>query len=120
MFKTWHRYVDNIFAVVPNRHIQDALKLLNIQDNSLKIALETEINGLDLKIIRNSNQLIFGIYRKSTHTECYINSNGYNLKSHQHAVFNSLVYRLNTPLKQTEYTKEYKIRERKVKTLTRN
>ena len=41
MFKTWHRYVDDIFAVIPNRHIQDALKLLNI----LKFTLETEIDG---------------------------------------------------------------------------
>ena len=30
MFKTWHRYVENIFAVIPNRHNQNALKLLNI------------------------------------------------------------------------------------------
>ena len=45
MFKTWHRYVDNIFAVIPNRHVQDALKLLNIQDNSLRFTLETEIDG---------------------------------------------------------------------------
>ena len=42
----------------------------------------------------------------------YINkmlkSDGYNPKSQQHAVFNSLIYRLfNTPLKQTEYTREY-------------
>ena len=51
MFKIWHRYVDEIFAVTPNRH---------------------------------------------------------NPKSHQRAVFNSLVYRLfNTLLEQTEYTKEY-------------
>jgi hypothetical protein len=35
------------FAVIPNRHIQDALKLLNIQDNSLRFTLETEIDGLD-------------------------------------------------------------------------
>ena len=33
--------------------------------------------------------LVFYIY-----TECYINSNGYNPKSQQHAVFSSLVYRL--------------------------
>ena len=47
-------------------------------------------------------------YRKRTHTECYIKSNVYNRKSHQHAVLNSLVYRLlKTPLEQTEYTKEY-------------
>ena len=37
-----------------------------------------------------------------------MNSNGYNPKL-QHAVFNSLEYRLlNTPLEQTEYTREYK------------
>ena len=48
------------------------------------------------------------MYRKLTHTECYIKPNGYNPKSYQHAVFNSLVHRLlNTPLEQTEYTKEY-------------
>ena len=96
MFKSWHMYVDDIFAVIPNRHIQDALKLLNIQDNSLKFTLETEIDGqlpfLDLKITRNSNRLTsyqklkrsyygtflstwsnrltFGMYKKPTHTEC--------------------------------------------------
>ena len=84
-------YVDDIFAVIPNRQIQDALKLLNIQDNCLKFTLETDIDDqlrfLNLKITRNSNRLIFGIYRKPTHTECYINSNSYNPKSQQHAVF---------------------------------
>ena len=45
MFKTWQRYADDIFAVIPNRHIQDALHLLNIQDNFLKFTLETEIDG---------------------------------------------------------------------------
>ena len=104
-------YVDDIFAVIPNRHIQGAFKLLNIQDNSLKFILETEIDGqlsfLDLKLTRNSNRLTFGIHRKPTHTGCYINSNGCNPKS-QHVVFNSLVYRLlNTPLEQAEYTREY-------------
>jgi hypothetical protein len=52
--------------------------LLKIQDNSLKFTLETEIDGqlpfLDLKIKRNSDRLTFGIYRKPTHTENYINS----------------------------------------------
>ena len=43
------------------------------------------------------------------HTESYIKSKGYNPKSHQYAVFNTLVNRLlSTPLEQTEYTKEYK------------
>ena len=68
--------------------------------------METEIDGqlpfLDLKITRNSNRITFGIYRKPTHTECYINSNGYKPKSQQHAVFIRLVCRLlNTPLEQS-------------------
>ena len=53
--------------------IQDALKLLNIQDNSLKFTLETEIDGelpfLDLKITRKSNKLIFGIYIENQHIQ---------------------------------------------------
>ena len=53
---------------------------------SLKVTLETEIPFLDLKIKRNSDRLTFGIYMKPTHTENYINANGYNPKSQQHAV----------------------------------
>ena len=61
-----------------------------------------------MKITRNSNIPTFGIHRKPIHIECYINSNGYNPNSQQHAVFNSLVYTLlNTPLEQTEYIIEY-------------
>ena len=90
-------YVDDIFAVIPNRHIQGAFKLLNIQDNSLKFILETEIDGqlsfLDLKILRNSNRLIFWYMLQPQVTA---------------KAFNSLVYRLlNTTLERTEYTIEY-------------
>ena len=80
------RYVDDIFAIIPNRLIQDALKLLNIQDNSLKFTLETEIDDqlpfLNLKIKRNPDRLTFGIYRKPTHTENYINSIGKKVLLH--------------------------------------
>ena len=39
-----------------------------------------------------------------------MNAKGYNPKSQQHAVFNSLVYRIqNTPLEQIEYTREYEL-----------
>ena len=62
---------------------------------------------VNLKIKRNSNRLTFGIYRKPTHIESYIDSNGYNPKSQQHAVFNSLYRLLITQLEQTEYTREY-------------
>ena len=72
IFKIWHRYVDNIFTIIPSRHIHDALKLLNIQDNFFKFTLETEIDSqlpfLDFKITTKSNRLTFGIYRKKKTT----------------------------------------------------
>ena len=46
MFNTWHRYVYvDIFASIPVWHIQNALTLLNIQENSIRITLKTETNG---------------------------------------------------------------------------
>ena len=61
IFKTWHRYVDS-FVVIPNRHIQDALTLLNIQDNSIRFILETDIDGqLPFFGLENYNKLTFGI-----------------------------------------------------------
>ena len=70
--------------------------------------IDGQLSSLDLRIIINSNKLTCGLYRTPTHTECYTKSNEYNSKSQQHAVFNSLVYRLlNTPLEQTEYTRAY-------------
>ena len=88
---------------------QNALAFLN---NSLRFALETEIDGqlpfFGLGNYKKFQRLTFTTYRKPTHTECYINSNGYNPKSQQHAVSNSLVYRLlSTPLEQTEYIIDY-------------
>ena len=70
--------------------------------------MDGQLPFMDLRIMRNSNKLTFGMYRKPTHIECYIKSNGYKPKSRQHAVFSSVVNRLlSAPLKQTECTKEY-------------
>ena len=64
MYKTWYLYVDEILAVIPNRHIKDALTFLNI-DNSIRLTLETEIDGhgnsSDMTDI-HSNQLNFHQY----------------------------------------------------------
>ena len=43
-----------------------------------------------------------------THTDTYIREEGFNPRPHKHAVLNSLTFRIiNTPLKETEYKKEY-------------
>lgn len=113
IFKTWYRYVDDVFAIVPDRFVTDALKLLNIQQSSIQFTMEIEKDNhlpfLDLKIIKENNQLTFGIYHKPTHTDNYIKNDSYNPIAHKHAVLNSLTHRLVfTPLKEEEYNKEYK------------
>ena len=111
IFKMWLRYVDDILAIVPKKLVDDSVKLLNLHEKSIKFTVEIETNGylpfLDLKIIRNNDKIEFGIHRKSTHGENYIKSNSHNPKQHQHAVFNSLIHRLeNTPLTTAEYQAE--------------
>ena len=112
IFKTWYRYVDDIFAVVNDKWSEDAEKLLNLQDSSIKFTSEWEINGvlpfLDLKIIRNKEKLEFGIFRKESHTDNYIKENSFNPRPHKHAIINSLAFRLiNIPMNDNEYNKEY-------------
>ena len=111
MFKSWFRFVDDIFAIVDKNLIDDSLKLLNLQDKSIKFTLETENSGsipfLDLRIMRKDNKLEFGIYRKPTHVDNYIKNLSYNPRQHKHAILNSLTYRLvNIPLSKMEYEKE--------------
>lgn len=112
IFKTWHRYVDDIFAIVNKKLADDALKLLNLQDNSIKFTAEVESENflpfLDIKIMRNHNSIEFGIFRKTTHVDNYIKQDGYNPNSHKQAIFNSLTFRLvNIPMNSSEYNNEY-------------
>ena len=76
LFKFWVRYVDDILAIVNEKHVEDALKLLNLQEKSIKFTMDMEKDNmlpyLDLKLIRNNNSISFGIYRKDTNTDSYI------------------------------------------------
>ena len=58
VFKRRHKYVDDIFAVIPNIHIQDTLTLLNIQDNSIRFTLDTKIDG-QLPFFKLTNYMKF-------------------------------------------------------------
>ena len=53
LFKMWFRYVDDILAIINEKHVEDALKLLNLQDGNIKFTMEMEkdqfLPYLDLK-----------------------------------------------------------------------
>ena len=94
MYKSWNRYVDDIFCIVKEKHLDDSLKLLNIQDKNKNFTMEIENNNylpfLDFKIMKNNKKLEFGIFRKDTNADNYIKANSYNPVTHKHAIFNSL------------------------------
>ncbi|XP_071578645.1 uncharacterized protein [Temnothorax nylanderi] len=64
------RYVDDIFAVVPRKHVDLILKVFNDYHPRLKFTYEIENNGslnfLDTTVIRNGNTLLTNWYRKQT------------------------------------------------------
>ena len=56
MYKSWNRYVDDIFCIVKEKHLDDSLNLLNIQDKNINFTMEIEKSDylpfLDLRIIK--------------------------------------------------------------------
>ncbi len=75
----WCRYVDDVFALWP--HTQQYLlhfkSHLNKQNMSIQFTTEEENNNklsfLDVEIERENGHFITSIYRKKTHTDCYLN-----------------------------------------------
>lgn len=73
------RYVDDVFAPVKERYLDQTLAMLNSRHSSIKFTVERGVDGrlpfLDLMITRKEDDTLkFGIYRKPTSTERYITS----------------------------------------------
>ena len=74
----WFRYVDDVFAVIPNNLNLDAfVNSLNNLAPSIKFTTEREANNclpyLAVQVMRgNNNKPCFKVYRKPTHSNLYI------------------------------------------------
>lgn len=112
--RIWYRYVDDVFAVVKERHFQQILELINGQHETMKFTVEKEENGklpfLDLCVSRtDENTLQFSIYRKPTHTDRYITSDSYHCGAHKQAAFHSMAHRLySIPMTKQAFNDEKK------------
>ena len=77
---TWYRYVDDVFAVLPNSiDITEFLSQLNSLSHSINFTVEHENNGsipfLDVLVMRNNfDRPQFKVYRKPTHSNMYLHS----------------------------------------------
>ncbi|XP_055522595.1 uncharacterized protein LOC129716783 [Wyeomyia smithii] len=106
------RYVDDVFAIVEERHLEQTLELLNTRHPTIKFTVEQEVDKklpfLDLIISRKpDNSLKFGIYRKPTSTDRYITSDSNHCGAQKQAAFHSMAHRLvSVPMEKDEYTIE--------------
>ena len=75
----WFRYVDDVFAIIPNNvNINAFLNSLNLS-HSIKFITEKGANNclpfLDVQVMQgNNNRPCFKVYRKPTHSNLYINA----------------------------------------------
>ena len=88
----WLRYVDDVIALFHNEsHFIEFLSLLNSLRSSIQFTHETESDGqlpfLDLLIKKTENGVVFGVYRKPTHTDLYVKRDS----CHPTGVFKGLV-----------------------------
>lgn len=110
--RVWWRYVDDVFAPVKERYVDQTLAMLNSQHETIKFTVEKEVEGklpfLDLLITKNEdNSLKFGIYRKPTSTDRYITSDSNHFGAQKQAAFHSMAHRLyNVPMESVEFKEE--------------
>lgn len=109
--RVWWRYVDDVFAVIKVNEAESILSVLNSQYPSIKFTIEIEKDGrlpfLDVMVQRRDAVIEFDVYRKPTNVPRYIPADSHCPRSHKHAAFNSMVYRLcKLPLKAVNYMKE--------------
>ena len=75
--RMWKRYVDDTFCIMEKRHVKAFLVHLNSLRPSIQFTMEMEENNslpfLDTLVKRGDGGMIdFGVYRKPTHTDRYL------------------------------------------------
>ena len=94
----WKRYVDDTCTVVPIDRKDDLLTHLNQIEDSIKFTLEEESEGclafLDVLIMHEDDGTISTSgYRKTTHTDKYLDFDSHHPLCHKTAVVNTLLTR---------------------------
>lgn len=112
----WIRYVDDILCIWKGKKdlIEVFRNFLNQQHKNIKftkeIEVEKKLNFLDLTIIREDNQLKYGIYHKKIQTDIIINKTSIHLTKYKHSTFHSYINRLTTtPMDKIQFDIELNI-----------
>lgn len=94
----WKRYVDDVFAIIEGdeNDAEEIKQLLNSYHHQIQFTMEKECNNeipfLDILIKRMPDGHI-EVYRKTTHTDRYLNYNSFHHKSQKISVVDALTFR---------------------------
>lgn len=111
--RVWHRYVDDVFAVVKREKLDEILNILNSQMPTIKFTCEVEVDNklpfLDIQVHKKLDHTIeFSIYHKPTSTMRVITSDSHCPFQYKQSSFHSMAHRLCTvPLSIEHYKNEY-------------
>ena len=97
----WGRYVDDTFVIIKTANITEFTDHLNSIHDSIKFTVETENDAclpmLDTMVVRQEDgSLKFKVYRKSTHTDHYLQFSSHQPSEHKLGVVRTLRHRANT------------------------
>lgn len=111
----WYRYVDDILCLFEGTQIEaeELHKHINSLSSQIKFSKEiqnSQINFLDITILKERHMHKFKIYRKPTTTDIIIPSNSNHPWQHKLSTFHSMTHRLvNIPMSNQDFEKEKNI-----------
>lgn len=113
--RIWHRYVDDIFAVIKKSETDKIITIINNKFPSIQFTCEKEdehfhaLPFVDIEVKRIIRNFKFAVFKKTSSTDRYITNDSYCPYSEKLAAFHSMIYRLSRlPLSIEKYNGEYK------------
>ena len=97
----WARYVDDTFVILQQDQVDKFTEHLNESHPDIKFTIEREENGslamLDTLVTRKTDgSLSFSVFRKTTHTDQYLDFNSHQPLQHKLGVIRTLTHRAKT------------------------
>ncbi|XP_078355416.1 uncharacterized protein LOC144640065, partial [Oculina patagonica] len=95
--KIWKRYVVDSFVIIKKHSVASFHDTLNSIDSKIAFTIEHESNGqipfLDTLVSRSNGVITIDVYRKSTHTDRYLDFYSHHEKKHKLSTASTLLNR---------------------------